>query len=175
MPPAQYTSHGSHSVPDFKTCGTVEHLLELRSAVGLITGGPALRRNRAALAAENLALRLQLAVLQVSGRRPRLRKRDRVGCRATSRSRSPCGRAFRFCGTVTAELTPLSTSCMAGMQRSESGTGTAGVLGGLTGEFQIQLLSQKVDGRFGPPMGHCTHARQQRQDSLCRAPNRTLP
>ena len=33
---------------------------------------------RAALAAENLALRQQLAVLQVSMKRPRLRKRDRV-------------------------------------------------------------------------------------------------
>ena len=33
---------------------------------------------RAALAAENLALRQQLAVLQVSVKHPRLRKRDRV-------------------------------------------------------------------------------------------------
>ncbi len=33
---------------------------------------------RAALAAENLAVRQQLAVLQVSMKRPRLRKRDRV-------------------------------------------------------------------------------------------------
>jgi hypothetical protein len=33
---------------------------------------------RAALAAENLALRQQLAVLQVSVKRPRLRKRDRI-------------------------------------------------------------------------------------------------
>jgi hypothetical protein len=33
---------------------------------------------RAALAAENLVLRQQLAVLQVSVKRPRLRKRDRV-------------------------------------------------------------------------------------------------
>ncbi|MCH8805946.1 MAG: transposase [Planctomycetes bacterium] len=33
---------------------------------------------RAALAAENLALRQQLAVLQVSAKRPRLRKRDRI-------------------------------------------------------------------------------------------------
>ena len=35
-------------------------------------------RGRAAIAAENLALRQQLAVLQVSMKRPRLRKRDRV-------------------------------------------------------------------------------------------------
>ena len=35
-------------------------------------------RPRAALAAENLALRQQLAVLQVSMKRPRLRRRDRV-------------------------------------------------------------------------------------------------
>jgi hypothetical protein len=35
-------------------------------------------RGRAAIAAENLALRQQLAVLQVSVKRPRLRKRDRV-------------------------------------------------------------------------------------------------
>jgi len=34
--------------------------------------------SRAALVAENLALRQQLAVLQVSGKRPRLRKRDRI-------------------------------------------------------------------------------------------------
>jgi putative transposase len=33
---------------------------------------------RAAIAAENLALRQQLAVLQVSVKRPRLRKRDRI-------------------------------------------------------------------------------------------------
>jgi hypothetical protein len=33
---------------------------------------------RAVIAAENLALRQQLAVLQVSVKRPRLRKRDRV-------------------------------------------------------------------------------------------------
>jgi hypothetical protein len=33
---------------------------------------------RAALVAENLALRQQLAVLQVSAKRPRLRKRDRI-------------------------------------------------------------------------------------------------
>jgi len=33
---------------------------------------------RAALAAENLALRQQLAVLQVSAKRPRLRRRDRL-------------------------------------------------------------------------------------------------
>jgi transposase InsO family protein len=38
----------------------------------------ALLWNRAAIAAENLALRRQLAVLQVSVKRPRLRKRDRV-------------------------------------------------------------------------------------------------
>jgi hypothetical protein len=35
-------------------------------------------RDRAAIAAENLALRQQLAVLQVSMKRPRLRKRDRI-------------------------------------------------------------------------------------------------
>ena len=35
-------------------------------------------RDRAAVAAENLALRQQLAVQQVSMKRPRLRKRDRV-------------------------------------------------------------------------------------------------
>ncbi len=35
-------------------------------------------RNRAELAAENLALRQQLAVLTEQKRRPRLRKRDRI-------------------------------------------------------------------------------------------------
>ena len=35
-------------------------------------------RNRAELAAENLALRQQLAVLQQKSKRPRLRKRDRI-------------------------------------------------------------------------------------------------
>lgn len=34
--------------------------------------------NRAAIAAENLALRQQLAVLQVSAKRPKLRRRDRI-------------------------------------------------------------------------------------------------
>jgi len=34
--------------------------------------------DRAAIAAENLALRQQLAVLQVSAKRPRLRERDRL-------------------------------------------------------------------------------------------------
>jgi len=38
----------------------------------------ALLGDRAAIAAENLALRQQLAVLQVSVKRPRLRKRDRI-------------------------------------------------------------------------------------------------
>ena len=36
--------------------------------------------NRAVLVAENLALHQQLAVLQRSVRRPRLRKRDRIFC-----------------------------------------------------------------------------------------------
>lgn len=35
-------------------------------------------RDRAELAAENLALRQQLAVLQQKSERPRLRKRDRI-------------------------------------------------------------------------------------------------
>ena len=37
-----------------------------------------LLRRRAALAAENLALRQQLAVLKHSAKRPKLRKRDRI-------------------------------------------------------------------------------------------------
>ena len=45
----------------------------------------ALLSNRAELAAENLALRQQLAVLQQKSKRPGLRKRDRIG-----------GRRFRF-------------------------------------------------------------------------------
>ncbi len=39
-------------------------------------------RDRAELAAENLALRQQLAVLQQKSKRPRLRKRDRIFSRA---------------------------------------------------------------------------------------------
>ena len=38
----------------------------------------ALLRNRADLAAENLALRQQLAILEQTAKHPRLRKRDRI-------------------------------------------------------------------------------------------------
>jgi hypothetical protein len=44
----------------------------------LFTFFTALVRDRLGLAAENLALRQQLAVLKRSARRPRLRQRDRI-------------------------------------------------------------------------------------------------
>ena len=47
----------------------------LTIVVVLIRGAVA---NRAELAAENLALRQQLAVLERKSKRPRLRKRDRI-------------------------------------------------------------------------------------------------
>lgn len=49
------------------------------NVIGLILGIlRAVWLSRAALVAENLALRQQLAILQVSGKRPRLRRRDRI-------------------------------------------------------------------------------------------------
>lgn len=52
---------------------------------------------RAALAAENLALRQQLAILQVSAKRPRLRKRDRVFWVWLSRLWSGCPMCAAAC------------------------------------------------------------------------------
>ena len=49
------------------------------SCLGMIVAfAHSLFRDRAALAAENLALRQQLAIQQRSGKRPRLRRRDRI-------------------------------------------------------------------------------------------------
>ena len=45
---------------------------------GIVLFLRALLWNRAAIAAENLALRQQLVVLRVSTKRPRLRRRDRI-------------------------------------------------------------------------------------------------
>ena len=48
------------------------------AVTGVVQFIRAMRTSRATIAAENLALRQQLAVLLVSAKRPRLRKRDRL-------------------------------------------------------------------------------------------------
>jgi putative transposase len=57
-------------------------------------------RDRADIAAENLALRQQLAVLQVSVKRPRLRKRDRIFWVWLSRIWSGCSWTARPSATT---------------------------------------------------------------------------
>ena len=67
-------------------------------------------RDRAELAAENLALRQQLAALQHKSKRPRLRKRDRIFWAILSRTwpnwRSAGRSAKTFC-TFVREFSPL--------------------------------------------------------------------